>query len=775
MRLPRPLRLFVWCCVAACGGALSSCSPPVSANNTALVTVRAPSDFASKCVLVRAQRDGGPERLSRPQPFGSPDASVTIALVGATGEVASVNVQGYSDATCTTVVDETARGVAQVPGTLTLWLKRPDRDGGGSDDGGANDAGLDAGLDAGVDAGFDAGSDAGPVDAGADAGFPDAGTDAGVDAGRPDAGVDQDGDGSPFGVDCNDRDPQVRPGLTEVCFDRKDNNCDAGIDCADPQCGANAPCGAGDGTGAVCSSGSNRTCIETDCADGKDNDGDGGSAGADCQDSDCNMRPCNDRLDCTQAETCSQGACTPPALLRCGPTNDAGCLANCRNDAGTACVPTPLTASCTSNNRCLTNTSCQADGGCGGTAVTCTPQVCMDVRCDPDAGCVSTPHPRYRACTGGSCDGDGGCIPNGFLTPPSNVDESRLTFATIPGNPGIGGSCNAVLSTAGPKLSVVSSSSCTDQRFIAALDASVVVPQLTTGFEVMVVPLASTFKIENGASLRFVGPRPVVFVVRGDFDLDGTLSVESDGPDAGAGAGPCTVGVGRSMTDGGAPGSGGGAFGANGGWGSSDGVAFTPGGAAEGDPTLVPLRGGCAGGEVIENTTVTRPGQGGGALQISVSGTLSIDGPLNAGGGGGRRGVATNVPGSGGGSGGGILLEAATVDLRSNGSLTANGGGGGQGRFSAGNGFPQEGSNGGRTTSPASGGDDSDHEGDYGGNGGARNSAAGNGQDSDRSGSSIGGGGGGSVGRIRINATTCTNASSDVSPQPDSATSACRF
>ncbi len=41
--------------------------------------------------------------------------------------------------------------------------------------------------------------------------------------------IDYDGDGSPFGTDCNDNDNTMYPGNTEVC-DGKDNNCDTSID-----------------------------------------------------------------------------------------------------------------------------------------------------------------------------------------------------------------------------------------------------------------------------------------------------------------------------------------------------------------------------------------------------------------------------------------------------------------------------------------------------------------------------------------------------------------
>jgi hypothetical protein len=46
------------------------------------------------------------------------------------------------------------------------------------------------------------------------------------------------------GADCDDTDPSVRPGAREQCADRRDNDCDALVDCDDGGCAGSAECAA---------------------------------------------------------------------------------------------------------------------------------------------------------------------------------------------------------------------------------------------------------------------------------------------------------------------------------------------------------------------------------------------------------------------------------------------------------------------------------------------------------------------------------------------------
>lgn len=195
-------------------------------------------------------------------------------------------------------------------------------------------------------------------------------------------------------------------------------------------------------------------------------------------------------------------------------------------------------------------------------------------------------------------------------------------------------------------------------------------------------------------------------------------------------------------------GGGGGGFGGSGGDGGN-GVAGDadasggPGGSSIGNVTLVPLRGGCAGGGLVDELGAS----GGGAIQL-VSRTLirvedgSGEAHLNAGGEGGD-GIG------GGGSGGGILLEAPRVIVSSGTSVVANGGGGG----SVSGADAQAGT---LTTAPASGGCPTGCGPKTGfgrgGNGGARGASAADGQTISSSLTLvIAGSGGGGVGRVRVN------------------------
>jgi hypothetical protein len=277
-----------------------------------------------------------------------------------------------------------------------------------------------------------------------------------------------------------------------------------------------------------------------------------------------------------------------------------------------------------------------------------------------------------------------------------------------------------------------------------------------------------SFSLSPGSSLTIRGNHAFALVTRQDLVVNGSSSMGVPASWVTDGAGGDNVaaclpggrgkpGVLQSMGAlSGGSGGGGGGFGADGGRGAvvdgATGAVRTRAGLANGEVTLVPLRGGCRGGSGGDPASNGGPGGGaGGALQMVAGGELHVIGSVTARGGGGQGVLGPSGGGGGGGSGGGLLLEASTLTI--DGQLTANGGGGGEGGRAAGdsdfgsNGHDWDGGQ-------ASGGSGASFGGD-GGPGGALSGA--DGEDgmvgeSDASNLAGGGGGGGGVGRIHLRA-----------------------
>jgi len=255
------------------------------------------------------------------------------------------------------------------------------------------------------------------------------------------------------------------------------------------------------------------------------------------------------------------------------------------------------------------------------------------------------------------------------------------------------------------------------------------------------------------------GARALAILSHGDVTITGHFSASARNDVAGAGAmsgtAACAGTVGSHDGANSASGGGGGGFGTAGARGGRGGsLDYGLGGAADGNPEIEPLRGGCPG---AGSTAFAAGGSGGGAIQLSTRGAVRLaDGAFLSANGGGASGgpsdplLCSTVPdgpcfaGSGGGSGGGLLIESAALVLEGRSGLVANGGSGHMG------------------TSPASAASDgllSEQPSPAfvpcagtpcprGGSGGAREALPEAGQ-----GVSTGeaAGGGGAVGRIRIN------------------------
>jgi hypothetical protein len=115
----------------------------------------------------------------------------------------------------------------------------------------------------------------------------------------------------------------------------------------------------------------------------------------------------------------------------------------------------------------------------------------------------------------------------------------------------------------------------------------------------------------------------------------------------------------------------GGAGGGHGGIGGRAGDGFNPGGATYGD-AFAPVDLGSGGGPGR-----TAAASGGGAITLSVSDTLRLDGEITANGANAPAGNCFSAPGGGGGAGGSIFITAQTIT--GTGAIRANGGMGGDG------------------------------------------------------------------------------------------------
>jgi hypothetical protein len=369
-------------------------------------------------------------------------------------------------------------------------------------------------------------------------------------------------------------------------------------------------------------------------------------------------------------------------------------------------------------------------------------------------------------CSIGVCE-NGQCLPT---VDPSNVPLA--TIQSVAGPPALNIACNTEI-TLSPFGLIANGCSVPTPR---AIDVG-----QPNGVTLKVVVL-SGLTVASGARVTVraggaAGPaaNALVFAVRGDATINGTLDVSgevSNGAAVGGTGGNgsfCPFGVnGASIPDRGGGGHGG-AFGTASGAGGANmtGDGAAPSQGPNGNEALVPLRGGCPGS--LGGLSSARASLGGGAIQVWTQGRLTVSGTIIASGMGGAGGSTQGSGGSGGGSGGGILLEGFEVSLAGSAVIAANGGSGGEGRYQ---GTPTDGVAGGAGTAVAVSPPGGSICGGDGANGGARSTAPLSGQQAPGcmgTGYGGGGGGGGSVGRIRFNARRCVaQGGARISPQPTS-------
>lgn len=255
----------------------------------------------------------------------------------------------------------------------------------------------------------------------------------------------------------------------------------------------------------------------------------------------------------------------------------------------------------------------------------------------------------------------------------------------------------------------------------------IVANKVTLGGNIDVVP---DFR-GTGPALAIVAAGEIRFT--GNVYLGAVGTMDAPGCTGGTGAQQRSPGTPVKQLASGSGGGGNATAGARGG-GIDTQLAGGAGGSITGTKALVPLRGGCAAGNVNgEGGAALSEAYGGGAIQLSSRIRIVVDGVINASGAPGST-VPTLNGGwviFGGGAGGGILLEAPVVSLGPNAKLLTTGGPGG-GVCASSSTYCGAGGAGATVNTAAQPGGDSLYQ---------TTGAA----------TSYGGGGGGGLGRIRVN------------------------
>lgn len=313
---------------------------------------------------------------------------------------------------------------------------------------------------------------------------------------------DLDGDGfpgrtatCPFGTDCDDASAQINPGAAEICGDRIDNNCDGQVDegceaecidndgdrygvgpgCLGPDCDDTNPA-INPGATEICGNGIDDDCMNGDAvcpSNCVDNDGDGyGAPGStdcrdaqgqlvtevDCDDNNAAVNPgatevcdgidnnCDGQIDeCANPEqSCNAngGTCQGGAGVACENANDcAGDFLTCDTSQNPKVCKSAENGDCQVQSDCVDGLACE-NGTCVGNF--CLNSPCVngapyDV-CDRAGGlCVECPHfdpdipTQDAACDDGQqCVAGGWCAYNDLLetnsTPPYDITTEEEVF-----------------------------------------------------------------------------------------------------------------------------------------------------------------------------------------------------------------------------------------------------------------------------------------------------------------------------------------------------------
>lgn len=456
-------------------------------------------------------------------------------------------------------------------------------------------------------------------------------------------------------------------------------------------------------------------------------------------------KACDDGNACTSGEKCNgSGVCAGGTAKTCNTPPNAQCYAGtgtCSPPTGNCGYdPLPATTACNDGNACTSGELCNGSGTCaGGTAKTCdTPPnaqcYASTGTCNTSSGdCSYAPKSSSTACSDGKactsdlCDGAGTCVSTVSCTPPNECKKTDPTCAPD-------GSCQFVVDTtkvgkvcheSGNTGTCAQDGTCVGFKYAVTSNFDPVTLATSNTIDDLTIPCATTVDTSPGtptwtpsgcsytpptigvsggvvviavrnltvnAPLRLVGSKPVVLAVYGDATLNADILANSLFTETQQGAGSglsCAGRAGQAGNDNGGDGSGGGGggfatAGSDGGANDDGSRAGGNGGAVAGASGFSPLLGGCDGGKGggPGGTTQGAGGAGGGALQVSVAGRLTLRSGVTVSGAAGKGGTAASnktAGGGGGGSGGMLVVEADQLVVEANARLTANGGGGGEG------------------------------------------------------------------------------------------------